>query len=96
MLIAQAEGYSPALAARDYHIINGRRALKADAMLSRFQESGGSVVWDVYTDTKVSATFSISKGGKVTVEWGLARAKQADLGGNGMWKSTRARCCALA
>ena len=30
MLIAQAEGLHPAAAARDYHIIQGRPALKAD------------------------------------------------------------------
>ena len=43
MLIAQAEGQHPAIAARDYHIIQGRPALKADAMLARFQNSGGKV-----------------------------------------------------
>ena len=36
MLIAQAEGMHPAIAARDYHVINGRATLKADAMLARF------------------------------------------------------------
>ena len=34
MLIAQAEGTHPALAARDYHIVDGRPTLKADAMLA--------------------------------------------------------------
>ena len=32
MLVAQAEGMHPAIAATHYHIINGRPALKADAM----------------------------------------------------------------
>ena len=45
MLIAQAEGLHPAIAARDYHIINGRPALRADAMLARFQNAGGRVEW---------------------------------------------------
>ena len=40
MLIAQAEGNHPAIAARDYHVIQGRPALKADAMLARFQQAG--------------------------------------------------------
>lgn len=86
MCIAQAEGLHPAIAARDYHIIQGRPALKADAMLARFQKAGGAVEWHDYTDMKVSATFSHSSGGSVKVEWDLQRAKTADLGSNGMWK----------
>ena len=45
MLIAQAEGMHPAIAARDYHVIQGRPALKADALLARFQQAGGKVAW---------------------------------------------------
>ena len=40
MAVAQAEGLHPATAARDFHIIQGRPALKADAMLARFQNTG--------------------------------------------------------
>lgn len=35
MLLADAEGLHPAAAARDYHIIDGKPSLKADAMLAR-------------------------------------------------------------
>lgn len=86
MLIAQAEGMHPALATRDYHIIQGRHSLKADAMLARFISAGGKVQWHTYTDADVSATFSHPSGGSVTVGWDLARAKQADLGGKDNWK----------
>lgn len=87
MLIAQAEGMHPALAARDYHIIQGRHSLKADAMLARFQQAGGKVEWQDYSDTKVSAHFSHpSAPNKVYIEWDMARAKQADLGGKDNWK----------
>ena len=58
MAIAQAEGLHPAMAARDYHIIQGRPALKADAMLARFQNAGGKVDWKSYTDEKVTGIFS--------------------------------------
>lgn len=85
MLIAQSEGLHPAIAARDYHIIQGRPALKADAMLGRFQRAGGSVEWKDYTDEKVSATFSHPQGGTVVVEWDMARAKQAGLGTKDNW-----------
>lgn len=58
MLIAQAEGLHPAIAARDYHVIQGRPALKADAMLARFQQAGGKVEWKTYTDAEVTGVFS--------------------------------------
>lgn len=75
MLISQAEGRSPALAALDYHIIQGRPSLKADTILSRFQSAGGTVKWVTYTDAKVSGTFSHAQGGSVTVDWTIERAK---------------------
>lgn len=86
MLIAQAEGLHPAVAARDYHVIQGRPALKADAMLARFQQAGGKVVWNAYADDKVSGTFSHPAGGSATVEWTIAQAKSAGLTGKDVWR----------
>lgn len=86
MLIAQAEGMHPAIAARDYHVIQGRPALKADAMLARFQQAGGKVVWNAYSDTEVSGTFSHPAGGSATVAWTIAQAKNAGLTGKDVWK----------
>lgn len=86
MLIAQAEGMHPAIAARDFHIIQGRPALKADAMLARFQQAGGKVKWNAYTDTKVSGTFSHPAGGEITIEWDMARAKAAGIAGKDNWQ----------
>jgi hypothetical protein len=79
MLIAQAEGLHPATAARDYHIIQGRPTLKADAMLARFQTFGGRVEWHELTDYKAEATFIHAQGGSVKLSWDTARAKQAGL-----------------
>ena len=87
MLIAQAEGYSPALAARDYHIIQGRPALKADAMLARFQMAGGRVEWVTYTDAEVKATFSHPQGGSITLAWTFEQAKKIGLTGKDNWKN---------
>lgn len=75
MLIAQAEGSHPALAARDYHIIEGRPSLKADAMLARFQAAGGRVCWKAYTDDEVIGVFSHPASGSVEISWTYARAK---------------------
>jgi hypothetical protein len=85
MLVAQAEGLHPATAARDYHIIQGRPTLKADAMLARYLSSGGKVEWHEHTDAKVAATFTHPSGGSLRIEWDMNRAKAAELGGKGMW-----------
>jgi hypothetical protein len=79
MLIAQAEGLHPAIAARDYHIIQGRPSLKADAMLSRFQNVGGKIKWHELTDTIADATFSHPQGGDIRLSWDIKRAEQAQL-----------------
>lgn len=65
----------------EYHVIQGRPALKADAMLARFQAAGGKVDWKEYTDDKVSGVFSHPSGGSVTVDWTIERAKQAGVYG---------------
>jgi len=85
MLVAQAEGLHPATAARDYHIVQGRPTLKADAMLARYLSSGGKVEWHEHTDQKVAATFSHPAGGSLKIEWDFARAKTAGLGSKDMW-----------
>lgn len=86
MLVAQAEGLHPATAARDYHVIQGRPALKADAMLARFQAAGGKVEWHEYTDKFCAATFSHPSGGKVRVDWTIEMARAAGLAAKDVWK----------
>lgn len=79
MLIAQAEGIHPAQAMMDYDVIQGKPALKASAMLARFQRAGGTVEWIEASDQKVSGTFTHAAGGSVTVTWDDARVKVAGL-----------------
>jgi hypothetical protein len=86
MLVAQAEGRHPASAAKEYHIIKGRPALKADAMLARFQQAGGSVAWEERTNSKVSAKFSHPQGGELVVTWTLEDAKTAGLASGDNWR----------
>jgi len=87
MLIAQAEGYHPALAARDYHIIQGRPTLKAETMMARFQQQGGKVDWKTLTDEEVTATFSHPSGGSATITWTFEQARKAGLTGKDNWKN---------
>lgn len=84
-LIAQAEGRHPASAAQDYHIIQGKPAKKADAMLRDFLSGGGKVEWHNLDDTAADATFSHPAGGKVRITWDMERAKTAGLA-TPMWK----------
>ncbi len=86
MLVSQAEGRHPALAARDYDIIQNRPAKKAEAMLRDFLEGGGKVEWHHLDDTVADATFSHPSGGSVRIDWTIKRAIAAGLGGRDMWK----------
>ena len=97
MLVAQAEGRHPAMAARDYDIIQGKPAKKTEAMLRDFLENGGKVEWHTLDDTTADATFSHPSGGSVRIEWSMNRARTAGLGGKDMWKKyprqmLRSRC----
>jgi hypothetical protein len=92
MLVAQAEGSHPAIAARDYHVIQGRPALKADAMMARFQQAGGKVEWTEYTDERVTGVFSHPAGGSLAITWTIEMGKNIGLvkPGSGWHKYPRA------
>lgn len=94
MCIAQANGLHPAKAAERYHIIQGRPAMKADAMLSSFQESGGKVKWIKRTDTECKLWLSHPQGGELEVSWTIERAQKAGLGGKDNWKKFPAQMLA--
>lgn len=83
MSIAQAEGKHPAIIARDFHIISGRPAKKAEAMMRDLVQAGGAVKWHALDDAIADATFSHPQGGTVRIVWDMERAKQAGLLGRG-------------
>jgi hypothetical protein len=87
MAVAQAEGRHPASVAKDYHVIQGRPALRADAMLARFQAAGGSVKWLKYADDEVTAEFSHPQGGSLTLSWTIKQARDIGLAGKDNWKN---------
>ncbi len=86
MLIAQAEGQHPAIAAQEYDVIQGRPALKAQAALARFQTSGGKIQWKERSDKVAEAVFSHPAGGELTVKWDMARAQAMGLASKDNWK----------
>ena len=98
-LLAQAEGLHPATAARDYHIINGRPAMTADAILARFQAAGGVVQWEEFTEQRVAGYFSHPKAcpKPVLIDWTIQKATELGLTSKQTWKQfpramLRARC----
>ncbi|NCX94432.1 MAG: hypothetical protein EBX40_07130, partial [Gammaproteobacteria bacterium] len=68
------------------HVINGKPALKADAMMARFQAAGGKVAWKKLTDTEVCAIFSHPQGGEAEINWTIEMAKKAELTKNATWQ----------
>ena len=87
MLMAQAEGKHPAKAAQEYHVIQGRPALKADAMLARFQAAGGVIQIEEKTDSRVAMHFSHPTAcpTPILIDWTMDRAKRAGLTGKDNW-----------
>jgi hypothetical protein len=85
-MVAQAEGKHPGLVMQQYHIIKGKPAKKAEAMLVDFLAAGGRVTWNKLDDECADATFSHPQGGEVTINWTMARATKAGLLNNDTWK----------
>lgn len=79
-MVAQAEGKHPGLVLQQYHVISGKPAKKADAMLQDFLAAGGKVEWHELSDEIADATFSHPAGGSVRISWDNARVEQAALG----------------
>lgn len=85
-MIAHAEGRHPAMAAKDYDIIQNKPSKKSEAMLRDFLQSGGKVEWHQLDDAMADATFDHPQGGKVRISWDMDRAKLAGLAGKDNWK----------
>jgi hypothetical protein len=90
MLLAQSEGIHPIKAVQRYHVIQGRPAMKADAMLADFLRIGGTVEWMTESDDREACTAAFKHPkfaplGKI-VRFGIADAKAAGLANKEVWK----------
>jgi hypothetical protein len=74
LMLADAEGVHPMVAARDYHIIDGKPSKKARAMLADFLAAGGRVEWHERSEKIAEATFSHPAGGSVRIRWTIDMA----------------------
>jgi len=61
LLLSQAEGINPALALRQFHLIDGKFSMRADAMQGKFEASGCGILWHTRTDRECAATFFADK-----------------------------------
>ena len=86
MIVAQAENKHPGTVVQEYDIIQGRPALKSQAILARFQQAGGKVEYLSYTDEKVEMTFSHPAGGSLTLAWTIKQATAIGLATKDNWK----------
>ena len=97
LLLAHAEGIHPAIAMRDFDLIQGRPAKKAEAMHRSFLAAGGSVEWHALDDTQADATFSHPQGGTARIKWDMKRVEQAKIANEAMYQKfpramLRSRC----
>lgn len=58
-LQCMTERKAPLELAKTYHVIEGKLSMRADAMLAKFQLSGGTVKWTRRDDKVVEATFTL-------------------------------------
>ncbi len=88
MLIAESEGLHPIQALKRYHVIQGRPAMRADAMLAEFQRQGGTISWGVTTDVECCATFThpVQAPEGQACRFSLEDAKRAGLTGKDNWQ----------
>lgn len=78
MLLCQSEGKDPIQAVRQYHIINGRPSMRADAMQAEFQARGGAVEFHERTEEACDASFVWGQT-RARIRWTMADAKKAGL-----------------
>lgn len=72
-----SEKISPLELNKRYHIINGKLAMRSDAMLAEFQKRGGIVEWIKFNDTECEANWTY---GGVTTKIGFTMAEAAKAG----------------
>lgn len=94
MCVAQADGIPPIKAAVQYHVIDGKPALKSEAMLARFQAAGGKIRWKERTAARCTLWLSHPQAGELEVTWDMDRAKAAGLAGKNQWRAYPAQMMA--
>jgi len=96
-----AQKTSPLELIKRYHIINGKLAMRSDAMLAEFQKLGGKVEWLKFDDKECEANWTYD-GVTTKIGFTMAEAAKAGLPNKGTaWKQypgamLRSRCISKA
>ena len=86
MMLAQAENLHPIQAMRQFHIIEGRPSMRADAMQARFMQAGGRIKWVERSDQRCAAEFTHPLTGTQLFEWTIQDAVRAGLANKDVWR----------
>ena len=87
MMECMARKMSPLEFVKDYHLVNGKVTMRADAMAAKFNQSGGHIKWHKF-DTKIAeATFTDRRGHETTISYTIEEAAKAGVANRpGAWK----------
>lgn len=107
MVLAMAcmcEKKSPLEILKTYHIIAGRLAMRADAMLAGFRQAGGKVTWKKFDETAAIASWTYDNNKDIEISYTAEDARKAGYlpakPGSGWHKNPdamlRARCVSKA
>lgn len=86
LMLATAEGIPIGRVIHEYHIINGKLALKSEVILARFQRAGGILRYIRNSESVVEVVASHPSGGELSIQWTIERAKKAGLTANPTWQ----------
>ena len=87
MMECMARRMSPLEFVKDYHLVNGKVTMRADAMAAKFNQAGGHIAWEEFSDKLAKATFTDRRGHKTTISYGIEEAAKAGVANRaGAWK----------
>lgn len=75
-LACATERQSPFEILRNYHLMDGRLSMRSDAMLAKYRERGGKVVWQ-QVDDKAAVARWIYDGNDLTLSYTIEEARAA-------------------
>ena len=90
MMECMARKMSPLEFVKDYHLVNGKVTMRADAMAAKFNQAGGHIKWHKFDEKIAEATFTDRRGHETKISYTLEEAAKAGLANRaGAWAQHR-------
>lgn len=87
MMECMARKMSPLEFIKDYHLVNGKVTMRADAMAAKFNQAGGNIKWTRHDDECATAIFTDRRGHETEISYSLKDAAKAGVANRaGAWK----------